>query len=514
MNLLFDPWIPVHWKDGSVGRIAPWQLTEPTNPAIAVAAFHAPLNGALTEFLVALFQTAFLPDHTGAWRKFWNEPPSADYLGREFSKFEDLFDLQGTHPFMQDRSLSSDPEKYRKPIQQLFVDRISDEQEKNHSDLFTKSGTVTKLCAACAAAALWDTQAHAGKGGRGYHTSLRGGGPHSNLILCDTLWKTVWGNVVEQDRLGLKGRPDPKAFLPWVRTVSSDEVHKVNPDEESPLHVFWGMPRRILLEWDGSGRCDRCGQEAAELCGSFLAAPKGFQYKETDWRHPLSPYKTTKEGDWVVRNTESDLVGYRHWVGLLVDTPSGDGVPALSVRRWLERDVPKEPHLRIWGYGYQTHEASILGWCEGKMPIIRLENGHRQEFDHLIVTLVTLSQRGEEKLTEAIGGALKSSGSEDKGARGAAAGELWRQTEPLFLEEIRKAADLPSEKLFEEIKDAWVGTIQRTALRCYERHLPASRCQPEWVARYAHKLRRQLSGRDPVTLKTRKFGDWRLTSSP
>jgi hypothetical protein len=198
-------------------------------------------------------------------------------------------------------------------------------------------------------------------------------------------------------------------------------------------------------------------------------------------------------------------------MGLLVDTPGGDGIPAFVVRRWIERDVPLEPKLRVWAYGYQTDQAAVKAWCEGRMPFITLQNGHRKEYEAFVRTLVALSQRAVERLSDCINGAWKSSGHNESLDTTRAQHEFWQSTEPLFLERTRAAAADPSKEVMAKSADSWVAVVQGKALTLYENALPSSRVQPEWLARYAHKLRRTLSSRNPATMKTRLYGDWRIT---
>lgn len=497
LNVAMDPWLPAILKDGSKKDIAPWQI----GSAVKLDAPRAPWNGALTEFLISLFQTMLLPEDAAEWRRFWEDPPSEEYLKRELSKAQLLFTLRGRLPFLQDGSIEH--EKFERPIGKLLLDGISDNQEKKNSALFTRK--VDALCGPCATAALWDLQAHSPQGGAGYYTSLRGGGPVTTLVLADDLWHTVWVNVVEQAALGIQGRPDPGTFFPWVN------VHdrKVESTKEHPLHVFWNMPRRLLMGQHDTGVCGVCGIEAL-VYKTFYKCPGGLQYAETDWRHPLSPYVRLKSGGYAVRGTEGNLAGYRNWLGLLVDTPAGEGVPALVVRRWLERDV-KGTSLRLWGYGYRCDMASVLEWCEGQMPIIQ-SNGHRKEIDRFVITLVTLAQRGEECLSDSLRGAAKSAGRSDLPTSDPAL-EFWRKTETLFHETLQQGITDPSKENLEKTVEAWSDLIRKVALHIYHARISFQRIPNQWTARYAHKLARRLSGRDPMTLKTRRFGDWRLSQA-
>lgn len=499
INLLSSVWLPVRRKSGATDRIAPWQVTDryTSDPIISIDAMRAPWNAALTEFLVAAFQMTLFPEDGKEWRKHWETPPTPEELKSSFYHIQGLFELEGKTPFMQDLTLKNDnrDEDYRKPIQKFLVDGVSEQQEKNNSDLFEKSGMISALCAPCAATALWDMQAHAPQGSAGYYTSLRGGGPSSTIVLGDTLWETIWANVMEQPVFNMKGRPDPATFLPWVAHLSG----KLNPSEICPLHVYWGMPRRVLLERVDPAPCDTCG--GLGVYRSFLSYRGGVHYAETEWRHPLSPYIASKDGAWLVRATEPDLAGYRHYMGILVDTPAGDGIPAMTVRRAVERKLD----LRIWGYGYQCDQAAVVSWCEGIMPLETSLGS--QDIAPFARTLVALSQRGVERLSDALHGVWDESEAGGVERAKAIAPTLWNLTEKAFREKLRMAKEgKPNDPLMNE----WVVYIQRSALSLYRKALPRTRVDPMWAARFEHKLAGQLSDRNPITLKTRKYGDWRI----
>lgn len=503
LNLALSSWIPVRLKDGTRTRIAPWQLTEEhsTNPVLAIDATRTPWNAALTELLIALFQTALFPEDAKEWKAAWDSPPSPKELKKALALLAPLFDLEGNTPFMQDRTLLADGrnDDYRKPIQKFLVDGVSEQQEKNNSDLFEKSGAIAALCAPCAATSLWDMQAHAPQGSAGYYTSLRGGGPSTTLVLGDTLWETVWANVLEQSCFNMKGRPDPKTFLPWVKSTS----RTVKSAEECPLHVYWGMPRRVLLEKSEPKPCSTCGSEEG-VYHSFLSYRGGLRYLETDWRHPLTPYIRSKDEAWLVRATETDLAGYRHYMGILVDTPAGDGIPAMVVRRAIERGLS----LRVWGYGYQCDQAAVVSWCEGIMPI---ETGAgTKEIALLARTLVALGQRGVERLSDALHGVWDESQAGGVERAKESAKQLWAITEPSFKHTLLEAKN---GKEHDALLDRWVVFVQRSALSIYRKALPRTRVDAMWAARFEHKLAGQLSDRNPVTLKTRKYGDWRIDES-
>ena len=69
MNLISENWIPVRRADGSLQRIAPWQLTDGIgdNPIVAVASPRPDFDGALTQFLIGLLQTTCTPSEDQWW---------------------------------------------------------------------------------------------------------------------------------------------------------------------------------------------------------------------------------------------------------------------------------------------------------------------------------------------------------------------------------------------------------------------------------------------------------------
>lgn len=173
----------------------------------------------------------------------------------------------------------------------------------------------------------------------------------------------------------------------------------------------------------------------------------------------------------------------------------------MVVRRAVERGLG----LRVWGYGYQCDQASVVAWCEGIMPAETC--GGTRDVGRVARTLVALCQRGVERLSDAFFGVWdKSSAGGRQKAMDAAKG-LWNLTEAAFKRMLAKAKE---ESRREPILDEWVTYIQRSALAIYRKALPGTRVDAMWAARFEHKLAGQLSSRNPVTLKTREYGDWRI----
>lgn len=58
-SLLTTPWLPVRFKDGTTGKLAPVDLADEN--VVDIAAPRADLQGAAWQFLLGLLQTSFAP---------------------------------------------------------------------------------------------------------------------------------------------------------------------------------------------------------------------------------------------------------------------------------------------------------------------------------------------------------------------------------------------------------------------------------------------------------------------
>ena len=170
------------------------------------------------------------------------------------------------------------------PITALLIGSPTGQTLRLNTDHFIKRGLVEGLCPSCSAMALLTMQVNAPSGGRGHLTGIRGGGPLTTLILPASgdasLWATCWLNVLPADQMRrLTGNPahdSPRATFPWLASgpgAGQTAARVTTPDDMSPLHVFWAMPRRLFLDFDGAqpGSCDLCSRQdrlgSASSCG-------------------------------------------------------------------------------------------------------------------------------------------------------------------------------------------------------------------------------------------------------
>src|SRR5665648_78153 len=341
-NLINEKWIPVRRADGKRGFIAPWQVTDDigSNPIVSLVANRPDFNGALIQLLIGLVQTTMAPNKDKNWRTGFDKPPGTDELKTAFEKVSRAFNLNGDTPrFMQDFELD---EAKSNQIDKLLVEIPGDETVKDNADHFIKRDSVKRMCLACSAMALFTLQTNAPAGGKGYRTSLRGGGPLTTIVTGDTLWQTIWLNVLNESVfLGNyeNSSTDGAAIFPWMgptRTSENDQL--TTPEDAHPAQMFWGMPRRIVLKFDSgeTGNCDVCGCDSNNLVTNYIAKNYGTNY-EGGWRHTLTPHSTTKQNVLIPRHGNPGGISFRHWLGLVQNDNVNRNEPATVVPTFRAR---------------------------------------------------------------------------------------------------------------------------------------------------------------------------------
>lgn len=343
-NLINNQWIPVKQDiSGEPEYIAPWQITDPpaSNPIITFSAPRPDFNGALIQFLIELAQTAYPPSDPQDWRKKFSKPPSPDELKDAFGQYAHAFNLDGDGPrFMQDLDLSEKDGEMNQ-IDHLLMEMPGAQTIDKNTDHFLKRDTVKQICLPCCAMALFTLQTNAPAGGKGHRTSVRGGGPLTAIVVGRTLWETVWLNVISADEFSRYGNSTKKTdpdYFPWMSHTRTSEKKGADTTSQhvNPLQMFWGMPRRIRLEYENSEReipCDLCGTRASHYAIKYYDKSWGINYKG-GWRHTLTPYSVDeKSGDFIPKHGQSGGISYRNWLGLIQSSAekNSKNLPAVVV---------------------------------------------------------------------------------------------------------------------------------------------------------------------------------------
>jgi CRISPR system Cascade subunit CasA len=484
-NLLTTPWLPVRRADGTTGQITPDQLTAtPANPIVALDAPRPDFNGALVQFLIGLLQTACAPADREAWFDRLESPPDPEQLAATFAPFIDAFHLDGDGPrFMQDLDPLTDQKPL--PITALLIDTAG---SATH---FVKDLAQQGFSPATAAMGLYTLQTNAPSGGAGHRTSLRGGGPLSTLILAApedgspaTLWQTLWLNVLPADtELFTKAEvaQRPEAIFPWLRPTRTSEKggKETTPIDVHPLQQFWGMPRRIRLDFESTTDeyCGLTGMASPLLVRQYRTKNYGANYTGA-WAHTLTPYNhDPAKGPPTAMHPRGSL-RYRHWLGLVktLDDKKVQRIPAAVVSRFHSYDygLAREGwRYRLWAFGYDMDNMKPRCWHESTFPLFNFDDaGQRRAFESAAAALI---QAAGEFLNN-LRNALKDAWFSDKDPRrkkadtGFVEDAFWAETEAPFYDHLQTLAQAGDHALARRaVFDSWHAQLHGYTLDAFER---------------------------------------------
>ena len=382
MNLITDPWLPAVRRSTSRGKIAPWQLTETDDPVVAIASPRPDFDGALWQFLIGLLQTCVPPANDGEWCDWLERPPSPAKLKRLLGeKYLSAFDTDGEQgAFMQDFDNKLDDDKKAKGIAQLLIDAPGDQTLKNNTDHFVKRKYVERLCQPCTLMALLTLQTNSPSGGSGHRTSMRGGGPLTTLIVSgeedgDTknLWHNLWLNVLPSERFldNHSGKSAPSDIFPWLTTTrTSNNNELTTPDNVCILQMYWGMPRRIRINWQDvqTGNCDLCGTTSKRLISKYVTKNYGVNYEA--WKHCLSPHYCEKDGKRIPQKGKDN--SYREWLGLVSDIDGKtNAAKVVSAFQQIRMRRLKGEQFRLYTFGYKMDKMKPECWHETVFPLFK-----------------------------------------------------------------------------------------------------------------------------------------------
>lgn len=504
-SLLREAWLPVRCRDGSRRFVRP---TDIADPAIVALDWSRPdLDAGCREFMIGLLSTTC---HERAadnklWREWWREPPSADNLCAVFAPFADALVLDGDGPrFMQDREeLQSEPV----PVEGLLIELAGESQ-----GFFTKRHEPLVLGRAGAAMVLYTLQTFAPSGGRGHKTSLRGGGPMTTLVLPEErqggervpLWHQLWPNVFwdRNDARWVGPTAAREDILPWLApTRVSDRGSLTSAADVHPATCFWGMPRRIRLDFEANAErraCDLTGRVDDLVVRTYRTRPNGNDYKGWSRAHPLTPYYRQKPADseWLAVHPQPGRLGYRDWIGLVVGdagnaaTRAPAAVLRVAVDRLRALDMRQ---VRLLASGYDMDNMKARGFVESLMPVrLPPEALDIREFEVLIRQLVGGAREAEHSLTTAIRLAVYGEGRsapKKGGLISLARDRFWDRTEPMFFAALDSFVDTAPHdeaaisRLLLETPADWRWQLRRGALRVFDDMVPLDRIEDGEIER-------------------------------
>ena len=388
MNLIHDPWIPVKYKSGLEKRIAPWQISETTDPVEKLNAPRPDFNGALIQFLIGLLQTAFTPNDQNEWARYLTVPPSSEILKSRFSSVAYAFELNSTGgSFMQDFGKLNGN---LVDVGHLLIDFPGISTIEKNRDHFVKHDSVQGMCENCTATALFTLQTNAPSGGRGHRVSIRGGGPLTTLVVPDEqgdlndhlLWSMLWLNVLELEKsyllTGNWNLTSSSHIFPWLDKI--DNKKKITHIDANPFQMYWGMPRRLKIKCESNktGTCNICNEFCENFVTHYQTENYGLDYESSAWRHPLTPYKRKGE-KYKPQLVDKDGLTYLHWLNLA----GHENNIAIVVKRYRELISNTEEQFRLLAFGYEMDKKKPMKprcWYEKTYPLITVHEQYRDRF--------------------------------------------------------------------------------------------------------------------------------------
>ncbi|KAF0119377.1 MAG: Cse1 family CRISPR-associated protein [Rhodospirillaceae bacterium] len=483
-NLIREAWIPVRRADGAREWrewIAPWQITEGLDDPNPIQALDWPrpdFNGAGLELLIGLLAATLAPKDEDGWFAVWEAPPTPEALRTAFESVAFAFDLDGDGPrFMQEWGGLDSPSQ--RGMASLLIDQPGEQSVERNADHFVKQGNINALSPALAAMALYTVQAYSPAGGRGFLTSMRGGGPLTTLAVMDprgrpaALWHQLWPNVpLAHPADWPDWRAKPEWVFPWLVATRHAQAYPVTtPEHGHPLQAFFGMPRRVRLVFEPSGNrvCDLGGPAGALLATGWQTRQHGVKYE--GWKHPLSPH-VAKEGA-MPSSVKGNPGGatYRHWLGLVVaDNAKDKRLPAqaISTARRLANDTLDG--LRLIAFGYDMDNAKARCWYQSEMPLPLLApNVNREDFENRTAQLVKAADLAAGLTRTAIKQALFSRPGDAPGDFSHLGERFWKATEPAFFDHVGGLAKNPDDAT---LRQDWAKCLQKSALAQFDASVP------------------------------------------
>jgi CRISPR system Cascade subunit CasA len=497
-DLRTESWIPFARSSGATEWGPPDLIVDAiaTNPVVAFASPRPDFDGALSEFLIGLLTAAFRLNNEESWRKLWNTPPSRDELRAALMALPPAFDLDGDGPrFLQDFTPSDLADAEIAPVQEILV-------EGKNDPLFIKPNTLRQLGRPAAAMALITIQSYSPAGGRGYRTSLRGGGPLTTLVdprpdessspLDRSLWRHLWANVSTLEELPgwVAGRnpASPADTFPWMApTRTSERDRATSIADVNPLQCFFGMPRRITLEFsDGPGRCDLTGRDDQRVVTGFRVKGYGVQYQ--GWRHPLTPYYAGKaENEWLPLHGQPGGIGWRDWLPLIHMSATAIKIPARVVAIFNDARADRVGRLRysLHTFGFDVTNAKTRSWIDARLPAFVERDPERLELmSVLIASLTSATELAAYTLHRTVIAALYGGSAAPAGDLSFIKASLWDATELEFYEVVRRAVDSSDlAGALPNVRRDFQKLLLAAAEEIFDNHVSAGADQPEQLRR-------------------------------
>ncbi len=487
MNLMTDRWLPVRRRDGSEEKIAPHEVTTQfdNNPIVELLAPRPDFKSALYQLLIGMFQVAVMPKDEDGWLELWDEPPSPKWLQEKLLVYQECFEIDTDGPaFMQDIGL---PKVKKKSIHQLLIGSPGENTIKNNIDHFVKRSEHFVLDGYWAAIAAYALQLFGPPDGGGHREGLSGSGAVSTLLLplnksgYVLLWEKIWLNIFPKEEVITWGGDSQKSELqhifPWMgntRISTGDKITEL--DHLHPLSVYWGVPRRLRLDFERENnvRCSLTNELTRCYVKHFSMVKHGALYSNL-WRYPFSSYKKDPE---VVPDSNKrasmrmspKVVAYSNWLPLSYGTNEFN--PSRVVAYFAtERSKIVENQVALWvsGYDMVPGKATVNNWYETTMPLFPLSTEDSEIVKNRVSILIGAASDAAQNLRSSVKLAWFKRPKDAKGNMSFLDTSFWQQTEAVFYQNLGRLVKAPADKnLVVEIATQWEGEIKRSARALFD----------------------------------------------
>ena len=177
--------------------------------------------------------------------------------------------------------------------------------------------------------------------------------------------------------------------------VKKPQGQETTPLDTNPLQMYWGMPRRIKVQWQSnvSGHCDLCHANADQLVTHYLTKNYGINYTGA-WQHPLSPYRINKANDLIAVHAQPGGITYQHWSHLALNGDN-NSKNAQVVKRYhtflsgfnAEQKNNGKEQFRLTAFGYDMDNMKARCWYENTFPLITTADDIRTDFANRVQSL-------------------------------------------------------------------------------------------------------------------------------
>lgn len=291
---------------------------------------------------------------------------------------------------------------------------------------------------------------------------------------------------------------DDVYIFPWMGpTRTSEKDQLTTPEHVHPAHMFWGMPRRIVLDFESgeTGNCDVCICNSNNLVTSYMTKNKGTYYGSR-WRHTLTPYRSEKNELISIKGQPGGIT-FRHWLGFVQNDKKNGGEPAAVVHAFRERQsiLGNKQSLQLWAFSYDFDNMKVRCWYEGKMPLINVDESIRENYESTIEQLIRVSELVSDNVRKYVKEAMFRRPGDIKGDFSFIDNRFWNNTEPEFystLEKMRIAFSAGTDTVV-DIKLKWLNTLFRIGEQLFDEYSQSNQidvADPKRIALAHRNLRK------------------------